>query len=1075
MTLLDPEQITQAYQRLHELIADPAEKKNKLMLLRQLVEGVYRKLSADSNLSFSGLFARMQYCHERFEAPAEISAQLNQLRIICNKAAHEDDFLPGRPTWLSALHATRALLLWLAPEVCDEGLDGFLEQNSAEPFRTGGNAPKSSFTCGVQSWELIRQSAQVGGLKITATLEDGSDCIIFLNNMEGEGRQWSRLEKTLWKYSTLNCQNLSHIQGRQHWYQSNPSTLIVVEPDFLIDASAVAECFSQNGSRPDQYLLGRMVNEPASESMVLGLLVNNILDELVFSPKADYQDLFRACMAQLPISFVALGLDAALSIYNTIHDCHFPVISKFANSVQGDAVHLEPSYICPKYGLQGRLDILYERDGKRHIVELKSGKPPHDNVWRQQLMQVVAYDMIIPEGGGATSKGYSSILYSAAQDKALRHVLSATQLEQELLMCRNRIVGIMRKLAQDPGFFFEWLRQAELDQLPPFILGRINSVLAMLDSLEEHEYQWFLGQLRLLVREIWFEKTGGFGPESIYGHNSLWQESVQTKQDHYRILNSLKVEDISFNRIRFKLAGESLVTDFRAGDIVVLYRQNLGVDQQEILRGQITSIGGNCLEVTIRGGLSHIDASFGDVLWALEHDILERSLYNPLASIFAFLQASPEKRSVFLGLRQPRFDPLPELAADPLEQVMQKMFAARDYHIVQGPPGTGKTSGLLTSYISRLYRDTTKNVLILSFTNRAVDEICQNLRKQGIDFIRTGQSDEVEQELMDNRIQGKKFQEVDSILKACRVWVATVQSCNAWLSDLLKVVRIDELVIDEASQIMENSILGIIARIGKAILIGDQNQLPPITRQSNEGFSFTHEKLAGLCYDSYGQSLMERLDRVCKANGWFEATTMLNQHYRMHDQIADLVQSYYDDLLVSAVPRQKAALPVGCREILDSRLVWIEFPPSRFAWYDPLQVECVERIIRLLTESGTVRDLQTELGIVAPFRAMIHALRKELPPACKDVTIDTVERFQGSERGTIIITLPLHNVDVLRNVEALSADGRVDRKLNVAVSRAQDRLFVLGCPGICERSAHYKFLMDKFRAFGRVFQHNDTF
>ena len=106
---------------------------------------------------------------------------------------------------------------------------------------------------------------------------------------------------------------------------------------------------------------------------------------------------------------------------------------------------------------------------------------------------------------------------------------------------------------------------------------------------------------------------------------------------------------------------------------------------------------------------------------------------------------------------------------------------------------------------------------------------------------------------------------------------------------------------------------------------------------------------------------------------------------------------------------------------------------------------------------------------------MIHALRKELPPACKDVTIDTVERFQGSERGTIIITLPLHNVDVLRNVEALSADGRVDRKLNVAVSRAQDRLFVLGCPGICERSAHYKFLMDKFRAFGRVFQHNDTF
>ncbi len=1073
MSHLAPEQASQAYERLRELIADPAELKNKLVLVRQLLEGLYKKLSAESNLSFSGLFARMQFAHEKLEAPPDLSAQINQLRIVCNKAAHEEDYRVSQSTWFSAIHATRDLLLWLDPELRDEETDAWLDQHGAEPFRIGAHVAKLSFLCVTQSWELIRKADRVGGLKIIATCEDGTDCTIFLNDLKGDGRQWSVLNKVLWRFCTLNCLNLSLINGRPQWFQSNPSTQIVVEPDFLIDASSVADCFTQKGSRPEFNILNRMVKESASEKMVLGIMVNSILDDLVFAPNADYQDLFRLGMARQPITLVSLGIDSAQSIYSIIRDNHFPVISEFARSLQNEAVQLEPSYICPNYGLQGRLDILHERAGKRHIVELKSGSPPRDNVWLQQQMQVVAYNLIIRDCGGQTPQGYSSILYSAAKENPLRHVVSTVQLEQDLIMCRNRMVGILHNLALDPNFFFKWLRKSQFVAEPAFLQEKIGGIVRMLNSLREHEYQWFLEQLRLLIREIWYEKIGGLGPDSIYGHNALWQESRGVKQEHYRVLCDLRIEEINVTLMRFKLAGNDAITDFRAGDIIVLYRQDLSVDRQEILRGKILSIGEEYLEASIRGGLRQFETIHPDELWALEHDILETSLYSPLHSIVSFLSASPEKRSLFLGLTQPQYDDIPELSADPLEQVVQRMFAARDYHIVQGPPGTGKTSGLLTRYIHKLYTETNRTVLILSFTNRAVDEICQNLRKNGIDFIRTGQSDEVVAELMDNRIEGKKFHEVSEVLKACRVWVATVQSCNAWLSDLLKVVNIDELVIDEASQIMENTILGSIARIGKTILIGDQNQLPPITRQSDEGYSFTHEQLTGLCYDAYGQSLMERLDRVCKARGWLESTTMLHQHYRMHDEIADLIQPYYDGRLVSTQARQQEALTVSGNPLLDSRLVWIEFPPSRFAWYDPLQVECVLKLIRLLTDHGSMSDPAAELGIVAPFRAMIHALRKELPDALTDLTIDTVERFQGSERQNIIITLPLHSAEVLRNVEALSSDGRVDRKLNVAVSRAQERLFVLGCPAICAKSAHYKFLMDRIHASGRVFQHTD--
>ncbi|HNT52615.1 MAG TPA: hypothetical protein PKH19_04375, partial [Candidatus Syntrophosphaera sp.] len=63
----------------------------------------------------------------------------------------------------------------------------------------------------------------------------------------------------------------------------------------------------------------------------------------------------------------------------------------------------------------------------------------------------------------------------------------------------------------------------------------------------------------------------------------------------------------------------------------------------------------------------------------------------------------------------------------------------------------------------------------------------------------------------------------------------------------------------------------------------------------------------------------------------------------------------------------------------------------------------------------------------------------------------------------------------LRNIEALSADKAVDRKLNVAVSRAQERIFVFGCRELCRGSEHYKLLVDKIAASGRVFTASDIF
>ncbi len=1075
MPYLEAAHSEQFHQHLLELIAESPGVKARLLLLRQVLEAIYKTLSEDSRISFNGLFARMQYVNEAISLPGEIAAQLHSLRILCNNAAHEADFKAEESAFYSGVYAIRQLLVYLNPEVSEAGLEEYLARHNAKPFGKLSPSRKASFNCVVNRFKPYMVDSEARGLELTVFDESGMECSILLQDEDAEGRRWSWLNKVLWKYSTLNCLNLTAIQGREHCYMGNPTTLIVVEPDFLIDASGVAECFCRQGMKPEYFVVKQLLKEAATEKLLQGTMVNGILDELIHTPQADYPSLFRKSLANQPISMVALGLESAMNIYDCVQHTHLPQIREFALSVQDCEVQLEPSFICPEYGLQGRLDVLYHQDGKPHIVELKSGSPPHYDIWIQHQMQVIAYNMIIRNCYQNASRGSSCILYSASPDNPLRHVVNTVLLEQNLLMCRNRIVGIMHNLAVNPEVFFNWLKQLPESSDTNFMQRNLQDIVTLLNSLEEHEYEWFLGQISLLVREIWSVKTGGLKVDSIYGHNALWQQSVTVKQQRYRIISELRISGIDFNCISCELSSAEQITDFRMNDIVVLYREAIPISNQEILRGVITDLDPTRIEITIRGGLSPKHELLGSENWAVEHDILESSLYSPLGSIFSFLRSTSAKRNLFLGLDKPEITSSIPPADDYLEEICNRMASAEQYYIVQGPPGTGKTSGLLTKYIGRLYNDSSMNILILSFTNRAVDEICLCLQREKIPFIRTGSSDEVSQELMGNLIQGKRYEEISQILKSNRIWVATVQSCNAWLNDLLKLIQIDELIVDEASQIVENAILGIISQARKTILIGDQNQLPPISLQANERFTFQHEKLKGLCYANYNQSLMERLSRVCNRNNWQHAFTMLNRHYRMHDQIAELVQRNYQGQLISMLERQKSALPVSSHPLLSKRLVWIECPPSAFSFYDPLQVDLIKSIIKLLEQHGEINDLERDIGIVAPFRAMIHALLHELESRHRLITIDTVERFQGSERRIIIITLPLKSAENLRNIQALSADGNIDRKLNVAVSRAEERLIILGNSDLCLRSAHYSFLIDKISASGIVLPNNQIF
>ena len=1072
MRELDKTKASALLLRLHEFCALKSAKPSDLIELRRALEQLYKGVTEDSRQSFSGLFARMQFANSEFSLSGELQAAANQLRIICNRAAHEElnELNSGEMDF--GIHTLYRLLQAFSPGLVDAELDSYFTGRRISSFSPLAQATKHSFICVVQSWKNLESC-----LLINAVRDDGESCQIRLNNDDKQsghdGRIWTKLMKSLWPFATLHCHQLSEIQGQSGQYMSNPLSLVVLEPDFLIDASALATCFYLYGGDPALFVLNHLFRDSSSEATLQGTLVNGIFDELAMNPEADYDELFRKGLAALPLAMVSLGKECASDLYKRIKQTHLPQLQKYVQNLGDAEILLEPSYLCPEYGLQGRLDLLSRTADKYQIVELKSGKAPAIEVWKAHQMQVVAYNLIIRNAYGTNGKNNSSILYSASPENPLRYVVNIPILEQDLLMCRNRIVGIMRQLSENPEPLLNWLKDCETPKDNPLANSKYERFQAFCQGLDKYEWEWFCASLQRVIREIWFVKIGDLGAnnDSGFGHNALWQMGNAEKKAAYKLITDLKPLSIQQKQISLAIPHSDDLTDFRRGDIVVLYEQQTAISKQEILRGSIVRLQDNVLELLVRGGQRNERRFSAESLWAVEHDILETSLYSPLSSLTQFLSAEKTRRRVLMGLDTPQYRELQTEPENGMESVIKGMHAALQLYIVQGPPGTGKTSGLLGRYLSELYHQSNKTVLILSFTNRAVDEICLCLRKRGLPFLRTGSSELIESELLSSKISGKRFAEMESIIKANRIWVSTVQSANAWYLDMLKLVSFDEIIVDEASQIIESGILGILAQAPKTILIGDQNQLPPITVQSALPFDFTEPELQALAYVDYGQSLMERQYRLLSQKGIRAVQTMLEKHYRMHEDIASLVAETYQNRLQTATERQTKALQplAGIPAWLNYRLVFIDCPPSQDYHNDPFQVALIRKLIGALQKSGIVQNPASEIGIVAPFRAMIHSLWQELwqsEPRLEGLTIDTVERFQGSEREIIILCLPLRSEADMRQIESLSDGGEVDRKLNVALSRAKERLIILANPRLCRNSLHYGKLIDKISQGG---------
>ena len=506
-----------------------------------------------------------------------------------------------------------------------------------------------------------------------------------------------------------------------------------------------------------------------------------------------------------------------------------------------------------------------------------------------------------------------------------------------------------------------------------------------------------------------------------------------------------------------------------------------------VFKGNIEYLTENEIGIRLRATQQNPSVLPAESLYAIEHDTMDTTFRSMYQGLYAYLSARKERRDLLLSQRPPRFDKSLDsmifCSEDDFTRVALKAKAAQDYFLLIGPPGTGKTSCALKKMVETFHADKDAQILLLSYTNRAVDEICKSLASiaPAVDFIRVGSElscDEAYRgHLIENELSScNRRSEVYERIRNCRIIVGTVAAISG-KPELFRLKHFDVAIIDEATQILEPQLLGILCARGedekdaidKFVLIGDHKQLPAVVQQNAEQAAIYDESLLSIGLSNLKDSLFERLYRnctaACSSSAIHRSYDMLCRQGRMHPEVALFAnRAFYGGRLI----------PVGLpHQIEDSdticRLAFYPSVPEKAGAsakinYSEARI-VADLAVRIYEHHQSDFDESRTLGIITPYRSQIALIKKEIEsvgiPVLNRILVDTVERFQGSERDVIIYSFCVNYPYQLKFLSNLTEEEGVliDRKLNVALTRARKQMFITGVPELLERNPLYKSLL----------------
>lgn len=1116
------------FTRIADILTAPSEAQARIMH-ETLVIACYEGLK-ETKHGFGNLSSQVEaLCKLHHIAPKDVVA-IHKMRRHSNSAA---PILPD-----DIAYDCRALALFVSA-VFQEAIPDALVGKLPTHGRITENIQIANYRyirCIVREWD--EQTIQVAVIN-----QDSSEELLTVDYMNtAEYVDFSYLRSLLREGMQLNLLDCTVTRKKV------VPRLIVVEPDYLVDISSIANCFESYGHHPLLFTVKRMGERPNNKHIVLGNFAGSALDDIINHP-TDYtiKDTFRSNFREKALDFATCPdfnavefKRAAEQQVTNIQE----IVNELFQSFEREKAILEPSFVCERLGLQGRIDLMTtdlkllveQKSGKNIFIE-RQYKNPHGSLHvEKHYVQLLLYYGILQYNFQLNPKdAHIELMYSKYPlPNGLLEVEPLQKLIREAIKFRNQAVATEYWMAEN-GF------HRLLPLLTPqvlnvekqndafyqrYLLPQLTEVLAPLHQLSELERAYFTRMMTFVIKEQLVSKVGA--QEGVGNSNAdLWNMPLAEKKDTGNIYTRLTITDkscsSSFNgydtiTLNVPQQGIDFLPNFRRGDMVYLYaykkNEEPDVRKSILFKGSLQEIHTSSIVVHLNDGQQNPNLIAGEC-FALEHAGSDIGGTSAIRSLYTFITSDVERRQLLLGQRAPRADKSLVLSRSyhpDYDEIILKAKQAQDYFLLIGPPGTGKTSQALQYLVREQLAEKPKvqstkpndqnpkvngqsSILLLAYTNRAVDEICNMLSEHELDYIRIGNeyscdskySDHLLQEVLD---ENTTLNSIKSTLSEAQIIVATTSTMNS-RSALFNIKHFDLVIIDEASQILEPNIVGILTArqeegraIDRFILVGDHKQLPAVVQQQGEAnVEETSSVLENIHLSSCANSLFERLILNERAAGRTDFIGTLHKQGRMHPDIADFAnRKFYAKEQLECVPlahqlETELSYNEESEDALDNtlkahRMIFIPSMPCKQLNISEKVNTDEARIIadllrRLFRQMSKNFDPQKSVGVIVPYRNQIAMIRKEIErleiPALEGISIDTVERYQGSQRDVILYSFTIqsrYQLDFLTANTFYEEGQPIDRKLNVAITRARKQLILTGNESTLRQNQLFAELID---------------
>ena len=828
------------------------------------------------------------------------------------------------------------------------------------------------------------------------------------------------LVSCLWVHAAIAVYNLEPGESPER-LTACAETFIVIEPMRQVNVTSIARSLQCTKPQLDQMRRGK---GDTTIQTLKGTVVHAMFDRLLEGER----DLEAICDGVLP----SFGVQLA-SIVDDFFDedafrsevlRHLEALRGFIDS--NPQLLEDPQIELKRYsatlGIQGRIDAVSKNGSRLDILELKTGARirPEDHA-QLFIYRLLLSDLVRRWQRGAGAGIDISARLLSSTDGSFAPLQIQTDFHQ-VIDARNRLLAMQyaQGLAS-PHFKFRYeaFNEAICGPCPSWLRTQCKETTELFGDRpgaeETPQLAYFRRFTRLVERERW-------AAEQELAE-LLDDSRTDARKKSFRCLVGARLlPDVEPFTFQF----DENTSDLQPGDSVLIHSGN--ISSTPIFHGFVRALEIDRVRISIP--LKNLHASvFEGRTWIIDRFPSDVTAEASHTALYDYLTSVPRQLTGGSRTDGPKLQISPAVSFNRSQlRAIEKSVESKSFHLVWGPPGTGKTK-----VIPEIVHRVAGRILLGAFTNTAVDKMLMALldADPAARFLRMGRSSESPelaarlQAIGDPRdyfsedlaLKHRAVHAIRRAMDAAPVIAATAH--RACTMPYIRSRAFEMTIVDEAGQLTEPLSLGLTLRSRRFVLIGDDRQLPPVVR--------TRE----LAY-----SMFERLKREVECSGNDTNLTLLDTQYRMHPQIMSLSNRlFYEGRLRSGVSQDDRLPPDGAPVLM----IPVETPSEDRI--NVAEVDAVEELVRRYQRDYGVPA--KAIGVVSPFRAQVVLLRKRLLDT--EVTIDTIERFQGGERDIMILSF------VRSRGGAFVFD---DRRFNVAITRARRKLVFVAHPELFANSRY---------------------